>query len=327
MPGRTLRIPDDLWISYNDEPEIAVNLLQKGFQKALLEQGLRAVHYQRTKPVRYAARALGKLGLVRPIVRLRPQAVIPVVTWASHATLFWGTCFHEVIPWIYDCWGQDFARWEQLLRRHKIRTVFFSARQPRDHFAARIPGLEAHWLPEACEPWRFKPGKPLAQRTLHVLEMGRKRAPVHERIRPALAKAGKRHLFSTPDQPKIFETHGDLYEAMADNVVCVCYPKTMTHPDGAGGVETMTHRYLEAIGSGAIAAGACPQELKDVFGFDPVIALPDQGADDVLLDLLSRPQDFQAHADRCLKRMLEIGSFEVRVREMLEVLRRTRSGV
>src|SRR5262245_1835740 len=267
MPGRPLRIPEDLWISCNDEPENAVNLLQKGLLGALAAQGVRAVHYQRTRPVRYLARAMGKLGLGRPIVRARRQAVIPVVTWASHATLFGPTFFHEVIPWIFDCWGPQFDRWEGLLRRHRIRTVFFSARSAGEHFAARIPGLEAHWLPEACDPARFSPGKPLAQRALHVLEMGRKRAPVHERIRPALEKAGKRHLYSTVERPKIFETHGDLHGALADNVVCLCFPKTMTHPQSAGGVETMTQRYLEAIASGAIAAGACPAELKDLFGF------------------------------------------------------------
>jgi hypothetical protein len=325
MPGRPLRIPEDLWISSNDEPEVGVNLPSKGLQRALVERGVRAVHYQRTWPVRQMARVLGKMGLVRPLIRSRPQAVVVVVTWASHATLFWSTCFHEVVPWIWDCWGQQFDRWEALLRQHKVRTAFFSARYARDYFASRIPGLEAHWLPEACEPWRFRPGKPLAQRTIHVLEMGRKRGPVHERIRPALASAGKKHLFSTPDTPKIFESHEDLYGALADNVVCICYPKTLTHPDGAGGVETMTQRYLEAIGSGAIAAGVCPAELKDLFGFDPVIALPDDRADEVLLDILGRPQEYQAHADRCRERLLEVGTFEVRVREMLEVLRRTRS--
>jgi len=69
MPARPLRIPDDLWLSMNDEPEVGVNLIQKGFQKVGLEAGLREKHYQRTYAVRFLARVLGKLGLVRPIVR------------------------------------------------------------------------------------------------------------------------------------------------------------------------------------------------------------------------------------------------------------------
>ena len=75
MPGRPLRIPEDLWISFNDEPEVGVNLQQKGLQRVMVGLGVRETHYQRSGAVRFLARVLGKLGLVRPIRRKRRRVI------------------------------------------------------------------------------------------------------------------------------------------------------------------------------------------------------------------------------------------------------------
>ncbi|MEI7658625.1 MAG: hypothetical protein WCK33_11230 [Phycisphaerae bacterium] len=303
--------PQDLWVAMNDEPETGLNLLQKGLQRALAARGVMPVHCQRSAAARRVARLMGKLGLVRPVWRRPPRVVVPV-TWASEATLFPASCFHEVVPFIFDCWPEQFDRWAKLLQRHRVRLAFFTARDAIAAMQRRLPALDARWLPEACDPSKFHPGTPLAERTLHVLEMGRKHAPVHDALRGGLQ--GFRHVFSVKDSSTpIFAGLDDLYRAMGDTVVSICHPRSVTHhADATERVETMTQRYLETIGSGALAVGQSPAELRDLFGFDPVIELSRVDPAGHVRDILRDARGYQAHADCCLARLAEVGTFEAR---------------
>jgi hypothetical protein len=223
---------------------------------------------------------------------------------------------------MFDCWGPQFPEWEALLRRHKVRLAFFTARAAAEHFARLIPGLKTHWLPEAQELSLLHPDRPLAQRSVHVLEMGRKFQTIHDKIREPLNKAGKTHVYDPPGGRSASAVPGldKLYERMGDSAVVICYPKTITHPDGAGGVETVTQRYLETIGSGSLVVGHCPRELEDLLGFNPVIELSKDDPAAHLLDVLGSLDRYQPIADLARAKMLEVGGFDARAIEMLRVI-------
>jgi hypothetical protein len=177
-------------------------------------------------------------------------------------------------------------------------------------------------LPEACDPSRFDARKPLAARSLTVLELGRKLERVHARIVGPLREAEVAHRFATRGSSTIlFPGVDGLYAGLADTAIALCYPKSDTHPDQAGGVETMTQRYLEFIGSGCLAVGRAPRELVDLFGFDPVIALDESDPAGHILAIARDLARWQAHADRCRARLLEVGTFDARAASMLAVLR------
>jgi hypothetical protein len=309
-----------IWVSMNDEPESGLNLLQKGLQRALVARGAVPVHYQKSALMRRCARVLGKAGLIRPLMRVGSARVIVPVMWASHSTLFSATYFHEVVPFIFDCWPEQFDRWAALLRLHRVKFAYFSARDAAACMAKRVPGLQTCWLPEACDPSRFSAGTPLASRTIHVLEMGRKHGPVHEALRAGLT--GWKHLYSEKDSSTpIFETLADLYKGMGDTMVSLCFPKSVTHHANVlERVETMTQRYLETIGSGALAVGVCPGELKELFGFDPVIALSQTDPAGHIRAILADVGAYQEHADRCRVKLGEVGTFEARAQRICETL-------
>lgn len=312
-----------VWMAMNDEPVSGLNLLQKGLQAALVARGVRPVHYQRTSVARKAARLAGKLGLIRPLFRREsaeaPRVIVPLV-WASHAPLWPATCFHEIVPFIFDCWPEQFDRWAALIRRHRVRVAFFTARDAGAALKRRVPELEVHWLPEACDLRLFHPGRPLVQRSIHVLEMGRKFGPVHEALVAGLT--GFRHVYSAKDSTTpIFESLDDLYRGMADSAISLCHPRSVTHhADASERVETMTQRYLETMGGGALAVGVCPAELRDLFGFDPVIALSTTDPAGHVREILASLASYQPHVDRCLRRLAEVGTFEARADRLLETL-------
>lgn len=315
------RIPPGVVVLWDDQPPSTLNLLSKGMQDALAELGVPRARRRRTRAAQLLARVLGRAGLVRPLVARPRGRSITALAWASHAPLVPDAYWRRMIPWIWDCWGPQFPRWEALLRTHRIDTAFFTARDAARHFARTIPGLRSHWLPEACDPAKYRPEQPLAARGIHVLEAGRKHEAVHRRIRGPLADAGRSHRFALDGtRTPIFEGADAYFRGLGDTAIMLCFPKSVTHPDEAGGVETVTQRYFESIGSGCLTVGLCPGELRDLFGFDPVITLSGGDPAGHLLELLADIGSFQPHVERCRRRLQEVGSFRTRARQMLAML-------
>lgn len=312
-----------LSICCTSQPVNTINLLMHGLQEALIRAGVPAIRRERSRLGQAVASAVSRAKIMRPIGRRR-RAMVGFVAWGSDSAVFPDAFWNELAPWIFDCWGPQFPRWEALLRRHRVRDAFFSARQAASHFERVIPGLRTHWLPEATEPRWLHPEKPLIERGTRVLEMGRSFARVHDAITEPLAARGVRHVYQRPGGPFLFEGVDGLYRGIGDTAVMICYPKSTTNPEGAGGIETATQRYFESIGSRCIIAGECPAELRDLFGFDPVIALPAGGEAEALLEIVNNLGSYQAHVDRAYARLLEVGTFEARARELLETWARVR---
>lgn len=312
---------NDLVIQWRQDEVLGWTALQRGMQASLAKTGLPVVRRQPTEFIKTFARGLAKAGLVRRVATFgRPRLV--TLSWASDGPAWPDAYWCELIPWLYDCWEPDFPRWEAMIRRNRVRLAFFTARVAAEHFRKAIPGLETYWLPECQDFSLLYPNKPLAARPLHVLEMGRRLATVHDKIREPLEKAGKTHVYDRQGVHASAVPGLDaLYKRMGDAAIVVCYPKSITHPASAGKVETMTQRYLEAFGSGCLAVGYCPKELSDLFGFDPVIALPEADPASQILSVLDSLEQYQEHADRCRRRAMEVGSFDVRAAEMLRIVR------
>jgi hypothetical protein len=162
---------------------------------------------------------------------------------------------------------------------------------------------------------------PLVQRQIDVLELGRRHRGYHDQITSALATAGKAHRYERQPGQIIFPTKEDLVEGMGQTKVSVCFPSSMTHPARSGDGETATHRYFESIASRSVLVGHCPAELRDLFGYDPVVPVDWSDPVKQLLGIVDRIEEYQPHVERNHQRLLEVGTWEVRARGMMELLR------
>jgi hypothetical protein len=131
-----------------------------------------------------------------------------------------------------------------------------------------------------------------------------------------LASNGLRHEFEHVPGQKIFHTREDLANGLGDSMISVCFPASVTHPEVSKGLETATHRYFESIASKCVLLGHAPQELVDLFGFNPVVpvepAIPDQ-----LENLLSNISQYQESVERNYERLLEVGTWDVRAKSII----------
>jgi hypothetical protein len=226
----------------------------------------------------------------------------------------------ETIVYGFDCWSPQYDQWDALFRRQRSRVAFISARQSAERMRERVPGLDVIWMPEAIELTRYSPDKPLAGRSIEVLELGRRWATYHDRIRDHCAARGYVHMYEKAAGQLVFATSEDFFRGLGDSKISVCFPSSLTHPERSGDVETMTLRYLESVACRCITVGRCPAEMRDLFGYNPVVEAdpidPAGQIDHILQNLAS----FEPLLERNLQRVREVGTWDTRVATMLELL-------
>jgi hypothetical protein len=180
--------------------------------------------------------------------------------------------------------------------------------------------MDAIWMPEAIDLREYSQGLPLQQRTIDVLELGRRYDRYHNAVQSHCLEAGHDHRFERKKGEIIFPTQAELVAGLASAKISVCFPSAMTHPERSGDVETVTHRYFESIASRCLVVGHCPDELSKLFGYNPVVeadlSLPWPQLDNILTQIAS----YSELVDQNLHRLREVGTWDVRVADMLTAL-------
>jgi hypothetical protein len=272
--------------------------------------------------MRLVARGISKLRLVRALVRVGRTAYLAPVDQGAEWRCFPVTYLHEVVPWVFDAWPNVYGRIERVLRRQRVRLAFCSARQSAEHLG-RALGIECLWMPEACDPSVLDPSKPLAERTIDVLELGRRYDVWHEAVTGRLAALGKAHLYEKVKGQMIFATEAALRAGYNDAKISVCFPSSMTHPARSGDVETATLRYFESMAAKCLIVGHCPAELMDIMGYNPVLEADMTSAESAagqIEEILANVDRHQELVDRNYRAVLERGVWDVRIRQLLDEL-------
>lgn len=222
---------------------------------------------------------------------------------------------HEIVPFIWDCWPRYYDRMEQWMRRHRVRTAIFTARQEMEAMQQRLPEVRMLHCPEAVDAALYSAGKPLAERNIDLLEFGRSNVKVIGNMETV----GIRHVSTLKDGRYIY-SNAELFSAMADARVTLCLPRSITHPKLAEGVETLTQRYWEAMFSRMLIVGHAPQELVDIVGYNPVIELDTRNPARQIAHLIAHIADYQPMVDRNREAALAKGEWKQRMQRLMDRL-------
>ncbi len=250
-----------------------------------------------------------------PIGRGRRKGHVLILTsWAKSHRFFPHSWWREPIVYAIDCWPGDYDRWEALLRSSGTKLAMFSARSCAEEFARRMPELTTAWVPEYVDPAGYRSALPLSSRPHDLMLMGRRYQPFEAALR-SNARTVDLAAIAPSGVP-----HTELRRLMGASKSLACFPRTMTHPEKARGLETMTLRYLEGIAAGCVLVGHSPSELVDLFGYDPCLeATEPTAAVELMSDISANPGSFQDLVDRNLDRLLEIGTAERRAEDLLTI--------
>lgn len=237
-----------------------------------------------------------------------------------HFDTFPDNARYEIVPMVWDCWPRYFEATARWLQSHNVRTAIFTSRDTARKMQEQLPEVNIMWCPEGIDTRQYSEGKPLAERSIDLLEFGRGTEGVIPLQLPSDVK-----YIRTKINGRFVYTEEQLHKAMADAKVSVVLPHSITNPEFSGGLETLTQRYWECMLSRIAMVGHAPQEIIDIIGYNPVVEIPvDEHAGEAysekIQDILQHPADYQLLVDRNRETALKLGDWKVRMRQVMEWL-------
>lgn len=240
---------------------------------------------------------------------------------------------HEIIPLFWDCWPSQYEKVVKWIKRYNVKTALFSSIDEMEDINKFVPELCTMHCPEAVDVSLYGEGKQLKEREIDILEFGRGINDLNgitidaDGIIEAIGhfnhvttrKKGNRFIYSSNELPFI----------MQDAKITICLPKSITHPEKAGGIETLTQRYWEAMLSRMVIIGHCPKELEILIGYNPVIEIPLDAPlnemiseiNNIITDVLINIDNYQELVDKNRIIALQYGNWDARMRQVMDWLR------
>lgn len=218
---------------------------------------------------------------------------------------------HEIIPLIWDCWPYLWEQMGRFLKKHDIKTAFFTSSQTAEYFRKLFPEKKIYYLPEAIDVELYKEGKVLKERRCDYLEFGRVCNFVNSSLLPDTL-----NILSSKNENGALKTREMLIDALADSKITICLPRSVNQPEIASGIETLTQRYWECMLSRVLIIGKAPKELIDIIGYDPVINIDKDNFGNQLQDILNNIETYQMLVDKNRVMAIQHGDWKKRMLQL-----------
>ena len=222
--------------------------------------------------------------------------------------------WYEIIPVIWDCWPPLVDSVASFFTRHHIRTAIFTSSQTADIFRHRFPDMNILHITEGVDIQLYSKGKPLAERKIDILEVGRKDGHFFKTPFPT----GIKHI-KTGNFDRFFKTDEEFRLALADTKVTINVPRCDVDLK-AGNIETLTQRYWECMLSRVVMIGRAPKELVDLIGYNPVVEWEGKDATPKVAEILDNIDKYQSVVDENLEVALQKAPWDIRIKKIMSFL-------
>lgn len=229
--------------------------------------------------------------------------------------------FYEIIPVMWDLWPINRDAFVGWLKRNQVKIAFCTASQNVKYIHERIPEIDIRWMPEGIDVASYPCGPSLKERPTDLLNYGRQKKDLISKIDAHTWFKGFRFVIGR--NKHTFGSFEELVKGIGQSKITICFPQCDTYAEQAGDVETLTQRYWECMLCGTVIVGRSPQELIEVCGYDPVVALGDDPCGKIE-DILMNIDDYQALVDRNRATAERVAPWELRVKEIMDVVGATK---
>lgn len=208
------------------------------------------------------------------------------------------------VLWTYDVWEPDYDRVREMVSKSGINLLLLSSHQASVHFKKlQLPNCKVHWVPETVNVEDYKQ-KAWNDRKINILSFGRSWHTYHDLIVAGCEKNGINYQYQERNEQKDvavqglkkglqFPTWSDFVDGLSEAQICICFPRSVTHPKLAGNVSTLTIRYLQAMASKCLIIGAAPTEIEHLLNYNPVIEVDWNNPTHQILEILKNPEPYQ----------------------------------
>lgn len=285
---------------YESWKKIGGNTMTPLFPPRLLH-GL--VYRWQLPPVQYLSHLFKTEGNDRAMLMFVQPVSLNFDTFPYHST-------HEIIPFMWDCWPIYFEYTCNWFEKNKIRTAIFTSSMTANLMKVRFPQMNILALPEGIDTSKYAAGNLLSERKFDVMFYGR---PIDKVVRYKLPLSLNVLQFGGVKNGKLIHGQSDLFDALADSKVVIALPQSMTAPEQAGNIETLTQRYWENMLSRQVIVGHAPKELIDLIGYNPVIEIDLNNPNEQIVDIIDNIDSYQALVDKNRRAALEFGDWDNRM--------------
>ncbi len=225
-------------------------------------------------------------------------------------------CFPHVFTnglkaiYLFDAWPSYFNYILRFVNDFKIDYLFVSSKQAAESLNLLIGKSNVFWVPEGVKPVDYK-FLPAASCNVDVLSFGRSYNNFHLKIVDKLALKKVNYIFSTVNE-KLFPDKKSFTNGLSGAKISICFPTSVTHPERAGGIETMTNRFLQSMASKCLVLGKAPEEMIQLFGYNPVVEVDLENAAEQIIGILENFENYSELIEKNYKTVVENHSWAKR---------------
>ena len=193
--------------------------------------------------------------------------------------------------YLFDAWPARHGEIRSFVETWGIQYAFISSSQGAERLTKLSDRCTFMWVPEGVDPSGYQQ-RSFLEKDIDVLQLGRKYDSYHARIAPELESARASYFYEKEKGGIIFPTREEFVAGLARSKISICFPSSMTHPQRAGDIETMTTRYLQSMASNCLVLGHAPREMVELFGYNPVVEVDDGDPAGQILEIL---RDYESY--------------------------------
>lgn len=194
--------------------------------------------------------------------------------------------FQKKSIYLFDAWQGSHDQIKHFVDFFKIENIFVSSLSAAETLKSKLKNSNVHWIPEGINPQEYSYSI-YEKKNIDVIAVGRRYDNYHYIIVEILKKLGKIYLYEKVKGEIIFPSREEFKVGLGRSRISICVPSSITHPDRAGNIETMTIRYLQSMVSKCLILGHAPEEMIELFGYNPVIEIDMQKPQEQLLSILN----------------------------------------
>lgn len=222
---------------------------------------------------------------------------------------------YEIIPLYWDCWPIHLQKVETFLEKNNVKTAIFTSSQVAELMHKKYPHMNILAITEGIDINLYNKGKKLKERDIDIIEFGRQSKYLKNCTFP-----NNIFYIHNTNGKRMFANNEDFFEALSNSKITIALPRSMTNPDMAGNIETLTQRYWENMLSRIVMVGKAPKELIDCIGYNPVIDIDDTDVQRQIENILTNISKYQVLVDKNRQVALERASWDIRINKIKDFL-------
>ena len=252
------------------------------------------------------------------------KCLFAIISGTQYSKIFLNYSFKakKKVIYMFDPWPPLNDLNENAFRSFKINVAIFPSKQAVEYFNSRgINNFKSYYVPEGVQSDKYK-FKNYSEKEIDLFQYGRQWKWLHEKLAVYTDKNNIRYEYNKfeAQSSTTFMDRNTFVETLSNAKVAVCVPRNITHPELVDSLSTLTTRYFECMSSKCLIWGKAPDELINLFGYNPVIEVDMENPDKQLSEILSNYNSYIPLIEKNYANVIANHQWKNRIENIMSIL-------